>query len=65
MPKFLLPAVSLALLLSGSTLAQANPAAPRASKTDQPFNIGFVLYTKGKVPGTRGGITPTPTADMG
>ena len=53
MPRLFLPAVSLAaLLLSGSALAQTSPTRPPAAKTDQPFNIGFVLYTKGKAPGT-------------
>jgi hypothetical protein len=46
-------AIPAALLLSaGSALAQTDPAAPAAAKADQPFNIGFVLYTKGKAPGT-------------
>jgi hypothetical protein len=42
----------LAVLLSGSALAQTSPTQLPAAKTDQPFNIGFVLYTKGKAPGT-------------
>lgn len=52
MPRLLLPAVSFAMLLSGSALAQTNATHPSAAKTSQPFNIGFVLYTKGKAPGT-------------
>ena len=53
MPRLFLPAVSLAvLLLSGSALAQTSPTRSPAAKTDRPFNIGFVLYTKGKAPGT-------------
>jgi len=49
------PAVSLAVLLSASALAQAGPTPARAAKLDHPFNIGFVLYTKGKAPGTLDG----------
>ena len=47
-------AIPLALLLSaaGGALAQAGPAPAAAANADQPFNIGFVLYTKGKAPGT-------------
>ena len=47
-------AISLAALLpaSGSALAESRPAPLTAAKPDQPFNIGFVLYTKRKVPGT-------------
>jgi hypothetical protein len=54
MPRSMMLAFSLAALLSGSgsALAQTSRAAPTAGKADQPFNIGFVLYTKGKVPGT-------------
>ena len=52
MPRLVLSAVSLAVLLSGSALAQTSPTRPPAAETDQPFNIGFVLYTKGKAPGT-------------
>jgi len=53
MPRLLLPAFSVALLLlSGSALAQTNPGQPAATKPDHPFNIGFVLYTKGAKPGT-------------
>jgi hypothetical protein len=53
MPRLFLPAVSLAVfLLSGSALARTSPTHPPAAKTHQPFNIGFVLYTKGKAPGT-------------
>lgn len=52
MPRLFLPPVSLALLLSGPALAQTSPSHPPAAKSDKPFNIGFVLYTKGKAPGT-------------
>jgi hypothetical protein len=47
-------AISSAALGSASALAQTTPtpAAAAAAKADQPFNIGFVLYTKGKAPGT-------------
>jgi hypothetical protein len=40
------------LFVSGSALAQTSSRVVTAAKADQPFNIGFVLYTKGKVPGT-------------
>jgi hypothetical protein len=49
------PAAASALLLSGPPLAQASPAPAAAAKADQPFNIGFVLYTKGKAPSTLDG----------
>jgi hypothetical protein len=52
MPGLFAPAVSLAVLLSASALPQAGPTPTTAAKSDQPFNIGFVLYTKGKTPGT-------------
>ena len=54
MPGQLMLAVSLVVLLSGSdsALAQTSSTPPTAAKATQPFNIGFVLYTKGKVPGT-------------
>lgn len=52
MPRLFLAAVSLALSLPSSAFAQTSPARPPAAKTDGPFNIGFVLYTKGKEPGT-------------
>ena len=47
-------AISLASLLSESAgaLAQTSPTPATAANAVQPFNIGFVLYTKGKVPGT-------------
>lgn len=47
-------AASLAVLLpqSGSALAKTSPRLDAAAKGSQPFNIGFVLYTKGKAPGT-------------
>jgi hypothetical protein len=47
-------AISSAALGSASAWAQTTPtpAAAAAAKADQPFNIGFVLYTKGKAPGT-------------
>lgn len=54
MPRSLIFAIASAALLSGSgaALAQTSPTAAAAAKTGQPFNIGFVLYTRGKVPGT-------------
>jgi len=54
MPRMSILAISLAALLSGSSsgLAETRPAPATAAKPDQPFNIGFVLYTKGEVPGT-------------
>ena len=54
MPRMSMLAISLAALLSGSSsaLAETHPAPAIAAKPEQPFNIGFVLYTKGKVPGT-------------
>ena len=55
MTRLFLPAVSLALLSSASALAQASPTPSPAAKSGQPFNIGFVLYTKGKAPGTLDG----------
>lgn len=47
-------AISVAALLSGSGVAPAQTSSTpvTAAKADQPFNIGFVLYTKGKAPGT-------------
>lgn len=44
--------LTVALSSSGSALAQKSPTPSAAAKADQPFNIGFVLYTKGKAPGT-------------
>jgi hypothetical protein len=55
MTRLFLPAVSLALLSSASATAQASPTPSPAAKSSQPFNIGFVLYTKGKTPGTLDG----------
>jgi hypothetical protein len=54
MPRLFLLAVSLAALLpnSGSVSAQARSKPSAASKADKPFNIGVVLYTKGRAPGT-------------
>ena len=54
MPRSFMLAISLAILLtgSGSALARAKSKTPTAAKADQPFNIGFVLYTKGKTAGT-------------
>jgi hypothetical protein len=46
-------AVSLALLSgSASALTQTSPTPAAAAKASPLFNIGFVLYTKGKAPGT-------------
>ena len=54
MPRRFLLAVSLTALLlsSGSVSAQTSSKPPAAAKVSKPFNIGFVLYTKGKAPGT-------------
>jgi hypothetical protein len=54
MTRLFLLAVSWALLLpsSGSVSARTSSKPPAASKANKPFNIGFVLYTKGKAPGT-------------
>ena len=54
MPRLSLLAVSLTALVlsSGSVAARAPSKPPAAVKADKPFNIGFVLYTKGKAPGT-------------
>lgn len=54
MPRLSLLLASLAVLqvCSGEASAQTSPRPHVAAKPDQPFNIGFVLYTKGKVPGT-------------
>lgn len=54
MPRLFLLAVSLTVQAPalGAPPARNGPDASVASKADQPFNIGFVLYTKGKVPGT-------------
>ena len=54
MPRSIMLAISLAGLLcgSGSALAQTKSTPPAAAESDRPLNIGFVLYTKGQVPGT-------------
>ena len=54
MPRPFLFVVSLTVLLpiSVSVAAQASSKPPVAVIADKPFNIGFVLYTKGKAPGT-------------
>ena len=54
MPRLFLLAVSLtvSVLSSASVAAPASSNPPAAAKADKPFNIGFVLYTKGKTPGT-------------
>lgn len=54
MPRLFLLALSLTALAPALGVASARngPDAPAASKADEPFNIGFVLYTKGKTPGT-------------
>ena len=53
MPDRFIFAISLAATLSGSgALAQTGPTSTTAAKADRLFNIGFVLYTKGKIPGT-------------
>jgi len=52
MPRLPLLVVSLALLpVWSSGSAQTSPQPSAAAKADQPFNIGFVLYTKRQVPG--------------
>jgi hypothetical protein len=53
-PRLSLLFASLAVfqVCSGGAWAQTSPQPHVAAKPDQPFNIGFVLYTKGKVPGT-------------
>jgi hypothetical protein len=47
-------AISSAAMLSGSSIALAHrsPTSTTAAKVERLFNIGFVLYTKGKLPGT-------------
>ena len=54
MPRSFMLAISLAALLSGSgsALAQTSSNVATAAKAHPPFNIGFVLYTKGKVAGS-------------
>lgn len=54
MPRLSLLAVSVTALVlsSGSMAAPSTSKPPAAVKVDKPFNIGFVLYTKGKAPGT-------------
>ena len=53
MPRSFMFAISLAGLLSTAAIASAQTSPnPATAKADQPFNIGFVLYTKGKIPGT-------------
>jgi hypothetical protein len=54
MPRLSLLLASLAVLqvCSGGASAQTSPQPHIAAKPDQPFNIGFVLYTKGQAPGT-------------
>ena len=54
MPKLFLLAVALTASFSGS-IGVAAPASSKpsvAATADKPFNIGFVLYTRGKSPGT-------------
>jgi hypothetical protein len=48
----LLLALAVLQACSGGARAQTSPRPHVAAKPDQPFNVGFVLYTKGKVPGT-------------
>src|SRR3569832_396688 len=45
-------AISIAVVLASILLAAECAAAPALSKVHKPLNIGFVLYTKGDVPGT-------------
>lgn len=53
MPQLFLLAASMTALLSsaGSVSAQGSKA-PAVLAAGEPFNIGFVLYTKGRAPGT-------------
>jgi hypothetical protein len=54
MPRRFLLAASLTALgpALDAALAASAPVAVAGVKPEQPFNIGFVLYTKGKTPGT-------------
>ncbi|HYX47310.1 MAG TPA: hypothetical protein VE820_10885 [Sphingomicrobium sp.] len=54
MPRLFLLAASLTALAPGVGVASTGSGqdAPVASKPVEPFNIGFVLYTMGKAPGT-------------
>ena len=54
MAKPFLLAISLIALLPafGSVSAQRRSETPTASEASEPFNVGFVLYTKGRAPGT-------------
>lgn len=54
MPRLFLLAAALTILRPtlGAASARNGPDAPAASKEGEPLNIGFVLYTKGKTPGT-------------
>jgi hypothetical protein len=54
MLRSLLLATSIATLLtaSGSASAQTSLEAPPVSQASEPLNIGFVLYTKNRAPGT-------------
>jgi hypothetical protein len=49
---FLLMSSTVLLPISGSVAAQPSAKSSVEAKADKPFNIGFVLYTKGKTPGT-------------
>ena len=45
-------ALVLAAILTGALSVAGCAHAPRASTERRPLNVGFVLYTKGDVPGT-------------
>jgi hypothetical protein len=45
-------AATVFLPVSGSALAPHNAKAASAAQAARPFNIGFVLYTRGDAPGT-------------
>lgn len=48
----MLRSLFVATLLTGFVLASGSASVAMASETRQALNIGFVLYTKGDVPGT-------------
>jgi hypothetical protein len=54
MPRLFLLALAMTALAPalGAASARNGSDAPAAAKPGEPFNIGFVLYTKGKAPGT-------------
>ena len=54
MRRLFLVAIPLAAMVpaSGSASAPASDTVPASAEATKPFNIGFVLYTKGKTSGT-------------